>query len=311
MSILCDIGGTYARFAKANDGNLLHIQKYKAEDFESLREALPHYCNEHDIHPGGLLRIATAGYEDAGVWRFVNKNKWEIDPKALKDAGWEIETILNDFEALVRSIDHLAPDELNIIKDAAGASKTKCVLGPGTGLGLGYRHDTPNGAFIQKTHGGHIAAAALGEEHTMIIQTIQRLKTDQTLCVYENLISGPGLYNIYAAQCLIAGKIRAADTPEDILQYTDTPEVQTSLRLFHEFFGIFAASVVVSGHAYGGLYLTGGVLERLIEHKLFDVEHFERFFTLDAVGSVQRDLNATPIMHITHPYPALKGLLYA
>ncbi len=310
MSILADIGGTFVRFASAEAGAPDHIAKYKVEDFESLETALGQYCEEQGLETSGSLRIATAGYEDAGVWKFVNQNKWIIDPAGLNQAGWTIEIILNDFEAGVWALTNLAAEDVETLKDASGASKNKCLLGPGTGLGLGYLHDG-DPPHVQKTHGGHMPVATLTDEQFMIVQTAQRLKTDQTIPVFENFVSGPGLYNIYAAQCLISGKIRRADTPEAMLKETQDPQVQEALRLFHEFFGLFAATAVITGHAYGGLYLTGGVLERLIEVNQFDFELFEKWFCVESVGSVTHDLKATPIYHITYPYPALKGLLNA
>ena len=68
---------------------------------------------------------------------------------------------------------------------------------------------------------------------------------------------------------------------------------------------------MITGHAYGGLYLTGGVLERLIEKSLFDIEHFKDFFHLDIVDGVKRPLHDTPIHYVAYSYPALKGLMHA
>ena len=87
-----------------------------------------------------------------------------------------------------------------------------------------------------------ICLAALTDEQCMVVQTVQRLKADDTIPVFENVVSGPGLYNIYAALCLMSGKIRKADTPEAMLNQTEDPQVQDALRLFHEFFGLFAGS---------------------------------------------------------------------
>src|SRR5690606_29965745 len=114
------------------------------------------------------------------------------------------------------------------------------------------------------------------------IQAIQN--TQSTCVVFENLASGPGLEKMQGLY-----------------------DEQTALRLFHEFLGLFAATAVVAGNAYGGLYLTGGVLERLVEKDMFDVDHFLSFFHLNAVESVRQALLDTPVIYITEPYPALKG----
>ncbi|MCB1720161.1 MAG: glucokinase [Rhodospirillales bacterium] len=307
MSILADIGGTYARFAVSSPESPEKIAKYEAVDFKNLQEALAHYCQEHALKPSGPLRIAAAGSPENGLWAFVNKNTWIIDPKELEGEGWQVERIVNDFEAAAWSLLVLEGDDLNVVRSGAPASPSKCILGPGTGLGLAYVHqgDRP---VVQPTHGGHLPVACLTDEQVLVIQAVQRLKNNDTIAVYENVVSGPGLYNLYRALCLIGGSSVQVQSPEEMLQRLDDLKVSTALRLFHEFLGLFAASSVIAGHAYGGLYLTGGVLGRLIEAGQFDQEHFKRWFCLHGIAPVTRDLRAMPIYHITYLYPALKGL---
>jgi len=152
-------------------------------------------------------------------------------------------------------------------------------------------------------------AAALRDEHELIIRTVQCLKQKDTIPVFENFVSGPGLYNIYKALCMIGGKAPIAESTGALLAEADNQDVRGALRLFHEFFGLFAQVVVVSGHAYGGLYLTGGVLENLVEAGLFDFKHFEKFFVLQGVESVTEALASTPVVRITDSALAMKGLL--
>jgi len=307
MFICADIGGTFVRFGQAENNAIRNIQKFEVAEFDSFANALACYCNDQNLGRGGELRIATAGYEQDGVWKFVNKNPWHIDPQALRNAGWNIEIILNDFEAATWALTALKGDELEVIKDAQGASTTQCLVGPGTGLGLAYFHKDPK--YVQKTHGGHMAASAMSEEQWIVLQAIRRQNPRNTI-VYENLVSGPGLMNIYNAICLVNGLQPEAVEPEDLLERQDHKHVQQAVRLFHEFFGSFASMAVVTGNAYGGLYITGGVVERLKAVGLFDVDTFLESFRIDAVDSVKRDLGATSILYIKDPYPALKGLMH-
>ena len=285
MTVLADIGGTYARFAVVADNAPMQIKKYKAADFENLQSALETYCSDQNLEPGGKLRIATAGYEDGGVWKFVNQNKWILDPDDLKNTGWDAETILNDFEAATWALLNLECGDTQTFKGGDGASDTRCLLGPGTGLGLGYLHGNEK-PHVQKTHGGHVPAAAITQEQWGVIKFLQDQQDGAV--VFENIVSGPGLQKLQA-------------------QYDE----ETALRLFHEFYALFSATCVVAGNAYGGLYLTGGVMESLVANNQFDFDLFENWFCFDAVDSVKRDLQATPIVHITDPYPALKGLIHA
>lgn len=302
MTILCDIGGTYARFARAEGGMLRDVQKLTAADFSSFEEALGKYSPEKTS-----LRIATAAYPDVdGCWRFVNQNKWVIDPAGLKGSGWDVEVILNDFEAATWALTDVPPAAQSVLKAApARDGFSKCLLGPGTGLGLGYLHQTPAGFFVRRTHGGHIPAAAITGEQTDVIAHLNK----NSLIVFENLVSGPGLLNLYKAQYALGGKPCAADRAQHVLDDAASAEGKTAIRLFIEFLGIFAATATVCGHAYGGLYLTGGMLQRLAEKKLFDEKHFLKFFVLNAVESVRQDLDQTPVYHVTEENPALLGLL--
>lgn len=308
MTVLCDIGGTFARFALAD--SIAQARKYTAADFESFEAALESFCAQAGVKDKSGLRIATAAYPDKnGAWRFVNRNPWVIDPAALKKQGWSVEIILNDFAAAVWGLQSLNDKTHKILKPGvARADLPQCLTGPGTGLGLGYLVPTPRGPHVQRTHGGHMLAAALTLEQREIITLVEKQKTEGTIPVFENFVSGLGLFNIYKG---LAGSKAKLNAPEDMFDHLDDAFVQKSIRLFHEFFGLFAQTAVVTGHAYGGLYLTGGVLDRLVESNRFDFAAFEKFFVLEGVASVKQALAETPVIYVTEPYLALKGLVNA
>lgn len=276
MMIVSDIGGTFARFAQVIGEKPQNIGKYKAVDFPNFQTALVQYCSDQGIEDNGELCIATAGYEDGGTWKITNNDDWVIDPVALKGQGWDVPVILNDFEAGTYSLPVLNDSELRILKTGRKSNNSLCLLGPGTGLGLGYFHPP---ATVQKTHGGHMPIAAVTEEQWDAVKTFQAQK--QKPVVFEDFVSGQ---NDFA---------------------------KTNPKLFHEFLGLFAAQSVIHGHAYGGLYFTGGVIEGLISEDKFDFDTFERWFCIDGVDCVNQDLQNTPIYYITDPYPALKGLINA
>ncbi len=314
MSILADIGGTHVRFAKEEGGALSDIRKYQAADFISFEAALGAYCSETGRENEGTLAIATAAYQDNNVWRFVNRNKWVLDPEALEKQGWPVRIILNDFEAATWGLNALTENDLEVLKpgQAEEISLPRCLMGPGTGLGLGFLFPLKDGGWhVQRTHGGHMLAASLSDEQHLIIDTIKRLREEETIVVFENLVSGPGLYLIYHACCLLSEKRPEAGSTKELLENPGGAETKDALRLFHEFLGLFAHMAVVTGHAYGGLYLTGGIIDRLMEKGLFDLESFEKHFILPGASSVTRDLDATKIALIKDPYLAMRGLLAA
>ncbi len=281
MIILCDIGGTYIRLAKATDGVPQAIKKYKVADFNSLSAAIKHYWQDQTTQVE--LLIAAAGAPIGNVWKITNNPAWDIDLEKIKEHGWDVLLILNDFEAATYSLPALDNNDLKILKPGLKNNEALCLIGPGTGLGLGYFYP-PN--KVQKTHGGHMPIASLSDAHGRVIKDM-RSRHSQAL-VFEHIVSGRGLKTLKEL-------------------YGD----QKALRLFHEFLGIFAAQSVIHGHAYGGLYLTGGVITGLVEDNQFDYDCFASAFHFNVVDCVKDDLHNTPIYYITDPYPALKGLIHA
>ncbi len=311
MRVLVDIGGTYARFALEGDGEIAgDVTKFPAAQFQSFEEALYEFSEGKT----GALRIATAAYEDGEHWRFVNQNEWVISPAVLKAAGWSVEIVLNDFAAATWGLVDLPATQQNVLLEGSdrSAGQPRCLLGPGTGLGLGYLIRCSRGEnHVQRTHGGHMPVAALTDEHWLVVQLVQRLKDSETLPVFENFVSGPGLLNIYRAFCMMGGKEFSANTPEEVLDNSKTHEGRDAIRVFHEFFGLFAANAVVTANSYGGLYLTGGVMDHLVKRDAFDYARFRKFFVLNGVQSVKRDLDQMPVIHVRNPYLALSGLMKA
>ena len=281
MKIVVDIGGTHVRFAHVVGNKPQHIRKYAAADFSSLSDALAQCCKECGINDPGELLIAAAGARQAGHWIVTNNSSWMIDEDALHDQGWCISLMLNDFEAAAYSLPILQDHDLKTLK-TGNRSGDLCLIGAGTGLGLAYYRD----GRVQKTHGGHMPIASLNDEHGKVIKEIRA--TSECAVVFEDIVSGAGLQKLH-----------------------DLYDEEKALRLFHEFLGIFTATALVSGHAYGELYLTGGVIEGLMVVCKFNFDTFCKFLYFNAVTCVAEDIRGTAIYYITDPYPALKGLLNA
>jgi len=207
-----------------------------------------------------------------------NNGNWTItnNPDWSMDAGgWDVKCTLNDFEAIAHALPVLESEDLNTLKEGNSSNQNLCVIGVGTGLGLAYNR----GGIVQKTHGGHMPIASLNDEHGKFIKSLR--ENQSRAVIFEDIVSGQADF------------------------------ANTNPKLFHEFLGIFTATALVTGNAYGGLYLTGGVIEGLIEEDKFDFETFNEALCFDAAPVVKTDIENTPIHIITDPYPALKGLINA
>lgn len=312
MYIVTDIGGTFVRFGLYEKETIQHIQKYKVSDYPNFETALDLYLRDAGLGRMKIL-MATAAYNHEGIWKFVNQNPWEIDPRALAKNGYDIAHIINDFEAASWGLLTLDDKDLEVIQEGVVPEdlRTQCLLGPGTGLGLGYVIHTKSGAHVQKTHGGHMPLACISEDQWFIAQTVKHITPDAPIPVFEDVVSGPGMLNIYRAVCKAHGRLPGFKKVQDLLEHPDDMCVKDTLSLFHEYLGLFAANAVITGHAYDGLYLTGGVIDRLYDKKLFDKESFLATFLLDCVDSVRAELEQTPIYKITDPYLSFRGLVKA
>ena len=306
--ILADIGGTHARFACLEKGGIAEPQKYAASAFPALADALMAYCAAHGKKPKGKIRIAAAARNHGDTWRFLNGNPWIIDPKALAKAGWKLELIVNDFAASARGALALTDDQLITLKQGVGATgAARAILGPGTGLGLAYLIPAKKGWHVQETFGGHMLATARTEEQFRILRTVGNLRGNDAV-VFEDVVSGRGLPLLYRAVCAEKSLPSKHDTAESLIADAQDTAVRETLRLFYEFLGLFAHNAAVSGHAIGGLYLDGGMIQRLHTANLYDAASFERFFVPDVAPTVKAALAATPVWLIRDPFVALRGL---
>ena len=311
VHLVTDIGGTHIRIARIVNGTIGSAAKYLVADHPSLPDCLDRYCADNDVTPGGSVAIATAANPDAsGIWRFTNNPNAVIDRTDFQASGWEIRLLTDDFLASAWGVTGV-PVKLDAVRDSAGMKGAPCaILGPGTGLGLAYIVTLDNGMkHVLQTFGGHMLAASATDEQARILSIVAALKQDGNIVVPEDIVSGRGLSLLHRAVCRSRGETEQTLTlPGLIARANDAPCAMT-LRLFHEFLGLFAHHAIITGHAFGGLYLDGGVLHMLRIKGAFDSVSFLRFVDLAAAPVVRAALAQTPVYIVDDPYIALRGLI--
>lgn len=310
-TIIADIGGTHARLALHTDeSGPAHAEKFRAADYPALQDALAAFCAANSLPTRGRIFIATAAHPDAGgVWRFQNRNEWGIDPAALAAAGWDVAAIVNDFYA--SSLGAVtAPDEK--LRPVRGGALNDCdrhvVLGPGTGLGLGYVERIGDRWHVQETLGGHMYGACATDEQIAVARIVRRLRGGAMMFIHEDVCSGVGLPVLYEAVCIMNGQAPAHDHVSALLAHRVEPVAAQTLRLFHEFWGLFTHNALVTGNAFGGVYLDGGLTQLLAAQDAFDAPTFLRWMTMQPAAVVQEKIDATPVYIINDTFVALHGL---
>lgn len=313
MKLLADIGGTHARFALADDKGVLGAPaKYCVNDYPAIEEALSGFCREQNCpeQPSLLMAVAARPHSD-GTYRFGNNDHWRIEPQKMEKTGWHIDLLVNDFVASARGALVLQPENKKVLRRGTPDKKSPCaILGPGTGLGLAYMHPVEGaGWHIQETAGGHMIAAAATEEQHTIIRLALRFKAGDSLLSYEDLASGRGLPVLYRAVCLYNGqKPQKSWQAADFIIHADDFCVSETWRLFHEFLGLFAHNVVMTGHCYDGIYLDGGIMHRLQEHDMFDFERFTDYMMLKPIPVLAKAMARVPVTLVKDPFVALRGV---
>lgn len=304
--LLCDTGGTHIRFALSDDGKAMsEPQKFKLDEFLNLESVATHFLYANGKQPADITSFKLS---------FGGQNPWDLSEETVRtflpNAHY---TRVNDFEANAWGIAFSDEDHfllLNTPEGTCNKGASKIVLGSGTGLGLAYILTGKKETHVQRTHGGHFFPAMATEEHRRIFEEIQKFKKTPSVIIYEDILSGPGIYNLYS---LLAESththVAYRDTNDLIERGRNDPLVEQALRIYHEVLGIFIHQVVACGFSYGGVYLTGGIIDRLVGHNLFDMQTVDKFFKQDNVEGVIDDMRATPIYWVKDEFIALKGLL--
>ena len=265
--LVADIGGTNARFAlaefSANGISVKETQNFRAEDFETIRDAADAYLEAVNASPKTAC-FAVAGPITDDVIDFTNSH-WVLKIKDItKSLNLNQFVAINDFEALARSVRYLSEEDLVAVKDGAGdmASPT-LVMGPGTGLGQALIVPFGDQDRIVSTEGGHVSFAPRTDEEVEVMKFIAR---EHPRVSVERVLSGRGLVNIHRALCAIN------DTPRVSLQANEItaaasdgsyPIAAQAVTMFCELLGRVAGDAVLSTGARAGVFLGGGILPKI------------------------------------------------
>lgn len=305
MTILvADIGGTYMRLALSDTGHSFtrDPQKIKTDNFLQAEDALLNFVHQENRKLESITQILVAK---------STRNNWNVCPDNIlsyfKNSKFQL---MNDFSANALGVIDVRMIDLYYLggyKPVPDITLARAVIGSGTGVGLAY---IGMNQFVYGTHGGHMRPAFITQEQTELFKELQQYKKDDTIPIYEDALSGNGILNIYK---ILSGKnhleCEYRDTNHLLAEGRNNPLVQETLRYYHEILGIFAHQVLAFGASYGGLYLTGGIIDRLIGHDLFNKEIFFNNLYQKNVPIVLNDVYATPVFWIKDEFISLRGLL--
>ncbi|MGI8568844.1 MAG: glucokinase [Methylocella sp.] len=265
--LLCDIGGTNARFAlvPASGAPLEAGPHLKTKDFPGLEDALVAIFAGLDIRPRSLIACA-AGPVGGRAVKMTNAD-WTIDgADVAAKVGLDQGLLLNDFEAQALSLPVLKSAWVQPIGAFAPTPGAQLIMGLGTGLGVAVLLDVESRHFALASEAGHMGFGPLEAEETALWPYLDRGSLGR-VCA-ETLLSGPGLMRLHRARCTAAGKAAAESSEIVLIERAHAQpggEEAATLRLCWTLTARFAGDLALAFLAKGGVTFSGGILPRIVE----------------------------------------------
>jgi glucokinase len=304
--LLADIGGTNARFALMDNGEIGIIDHFKVADFRSVTEAISTFLERGapDRRPVTAV-FGVAGPVDNNRCVITN-SQWLIDGASLVQAfGFADVWLLNDFEALAWSLPELLPEDIYPAEEPRGvAGAPMLALGPGTGFGAACLFSSGTLSFAAVTEAGHATLPATSEREEEVIANLRHRLGHVSI---ERALSGTGLENLYQAlasidQVTVPMRDAAAITKAALDGSCSIS--QATLDIFCSFLGTVAGDLALTFAARGGVYIAGGIVPRFAD-RLFR-SSFRRKF--ESKGRFESYLRAIPTRVVVRSDESFVGL---
>ena len=313
-----DIGGTKTVLALFSGAPLesdqaLVERTYASRDYDDLEAIIDSFLAEADRR-AVRASFAVAGPSAGGRVRVTNR-PWEIDAQRIAGRfGLEQVVLINDLEAIARSIPHLSPfDLLTLHPGERDPHGPLAVVAPGTGLGEAYLTWNGAGYTARPSEGGH---ADFAPNDGLQAELWAFLREEFGHVSVERVASGSGIPNIYRFLRDRRGTEETAELAERLGSVEDpTPLIvsaavekraalcEETLRTFVSILGAEAGNLALKILATGGIYLAGGLPPRILP---FLQE--ERFLeTTRAKGRFAPLIERIPVHVILNPRAALLG----
>ena len=301
--LLADIGGTNARFAITEGGEIGPIEHLKVSDFSGAADAIAAFLTHRSDGrtQAAVLGVAGAVEDNRCV---ITNSGWVIDGAELQNRfGLRIVHLLNDFEAVAWSLPALQPSDLfSIGKQNPIAGAPMLVVGPGTGFGAACLFQGI--PFAEPTEAGHATLPANSEREERVINHLRQHFQHVSV---ERLLSGAGLANLYRTLAILDGVAVPDRDPPTITQAAlegNCDISRAALDMFCSLLGSVAGDLALTFCAKGGVYIAGGIVPRFADRlaKSAFRKQFER------KGRFESYLKKIPTSIIVHPDVSFIGL---
>jgi glucokinase len=221
--------------------------------------------------------FAVAGPVSRGRAALTNL-PWVFDEPELRTAlGLEYVRLLNDVEAMATAVPHLQPGELHTVwRGEPVPLGAIAVIAPGTGLGVAFSAWDGSRYCALPSEGGHADFAATTPQEMELLRCLQARWGRVS---YERVCAGRSIPDLYdflnsVGQMQESPSVRAEleivrdRTPTIMAAGVGRPDpdplCRATLELFMSILGSASGNLVLSLLATGGLYIGGGIPQRIL-----------------------------------------------
>jgi len=305
--LVADIGGTNARFALCIKGSdqLKNVQSLSCEKYASPVDAIEHYLKVTDATiESACLAVAGPVGKTEDFVKLTN-NSWGFSQSQLVHRFSIHQLVcINDFTAAAMATTVITPENLFFLSENTQFDPTqqRCILGPGTGLGVAGILPYQEKTLVLSTEGGNRSFSPENELEDYILKFL-RSELQTVSC--EALLSGNGLVNIYRAICSLERQTLNHPRPEMIstAALRGDQTAQKTLQVFFEILGSVAGDCALTFGATGGVYIGGGIAPKFPE-ALLQSKFRERF---ESKLNYKHYLKKIPTAIVMHPHAGLLG----
>jgi len=269
-----DIGGTNSRFGLIKDAHseLELFKPVNTNDFPSLQSLIGAAVYAKTSTIPKRLVIGIAGPIIGNEYKLTYSHCKVMPDEIIADLKLSSAEFMNDFPAQALGV--LAIERSEMQKIGGGEFKNnanRVVLGPGTSFGIATLVRA-NDRWTIVPGEGACSDFGLGtgfnQQRELQIQSFFKRKNGRQTVV--EMISGPGLENLYQAICLadnITGtnmEITAAEISTASLTGDNETAVE-AVAMFSSLLGRVAGNYALGAMALGGIYVTGGMAHKMLE----------------------------------------------
>lgn len=269
-----DVGGTKTLLGifrpNKNYPEFHQVQTYSSKAFQDFESVIEDYLSKLNVSIEAAC-FGIAGPVENGKCLTTNI-PWEVSENKLKNKfSWPHVRLINDLVAVGFATRVLKNDEIFVLqKGIRRKDGVFGVIAPGTGLGMSLIVKVKDDDIPLPSEGGHMDFAPNQKEE---VELWQYLHESMGHVSVERIVSGPGLVNIYRWLISKSGKEQAlwleiekdpARAISEAALNQNDPVCRKALEIFVSALGAVAGNMALMGLTYGGIYLGGGILPKIL-----------------------------------------------